>query len=119
MLLESFVSEVLDGGRYKRHVEQTRQRLARMRRDARTALESAGIEFEPATGDGMFLWGRVPDAAPVDELVRSARTRSILLARGSLFSPAGGCRQWLRFNVTHSASPPLIEFLRGSLRAAA
>ena len=38
-LLESVVSEVLDGGRYKRHVEQTRARLARMRRDARAALE--------------------------------------------------------------------------------
>jgi DNA-binding transcriptional MocR family regulator len=118
-LLESFVSQVLDGGRYKRHVERTRSRLARMRRDARTALESAGIEFEPATGEGMFLWGRVPDVAPVEELVRQARTRRILLARGALFSPAGSCRQWLRFNVTHSASPPLVEFLRESLRAAA
>jgi DNA-binding transcriptional MocR family regulator len=119
MLLESFVSEVLDGGRYKRHVEHTRVRLARMRRDARTALESAGIGFEPAEGAGLFLWGRVPDAAPVDELVRTARTRSILLARGSLFSSAGSCRQWLRFNVTHSASPPLIDFLRESMHAAA
>jgi DNA-binding transcriptional MocR family regulator len=118
-LLESFVSEVLDGGRYKRHVEHTRARLARMRRDARAALESAGIEFEPAVGDGMFLWGRVPEAAPVDELVREARTRRILLARGSLFSSAGNCGQWLRFNVTHSTSPPLVEFLRESLRPAA
>lgn len=118
-LLESFVSEVLDGGRYKRHVEHTRTRLARMRRDARAALESAGVEFEAAPGEGMFLWGRVPDAAPVGELVRQARSRSILLARGSLFSPAAGCGQWLRFNVTHSTSPPLIDFLRQSLRAAA
>jgi DNA-binding transcriptional MocR family regulator len=118
-LLESFVSEVLDGGRYKRHVERTRARLARMRRDARAALESAGVEFDAAPGEGMFLWGRVPDAAPVEELVRRARARSILLARGSLFSPAAACGQWLRFNVTHSASPPLVEFLRESLRAAA
>jgi DNA-binding transcriptional MocR family regulator len=90
-----------------------------MRRDARAALESAGIEFEPAEGAGLFLWGRVPDAAPVDELVRAARTRQILLARGALFSSAGNCRQWLRFNVTHSASPPLVEFLRESLPRAA
>ncbi|HYC10062.1 MAG TPA: PLP-dependent aminotransferase family protein [Steroidobacteraceae bacterium] len=117
-LLEGFVSEVLDGGRYKRHVEQTRARLARMRRDARLALESAGIEFDAAHGEGMFLWGRVPDAAPVEPLVRRARERSILLARGSLFSPVHNCVQWLRFNVAHSNSPPLIEFLRDSLRAA-
>ena len=117
-LLEGLVSEVLDGGRYKRHVEQTRARLARMRRDARLALESAGIEFESAHGEGMFLWGRVPDAAPVDQLVRRAREHSILLARGALFSPVQNCVQWLRFNVAHSNRPPLIEFLRDALRAA-
>jgi len=117
-LLECFVSEVLDGGRYKKHVEHTRARLARMRRDARVALESAGIEFDAAPGEGIFLWGRVPAAAPVEQLVRRARDHSILLASGSLFSPVQGCGQWLRFNVAHSNSPPLVQFLRESLRAA-
>ena len=56
-LLESFVSEVLDGGRYKRHVERMRGRLARMRREAHAALESAGIGFEGPLGEGMFLCG--------------------------------------------------------------
>jgi len=117
-LLECYVSEVLDTGRYKRHVEHTRARLARLRRDTRAALASAGIEFEPAPGEGIFLWGRVPESAPVAELVRRARDHSILLARGSLFSAAQGCGQWLRFNVAHSNSPPLVQFLRESLRAA-
>jgi DNA-binding transcriptional MocR family regulator len=117
-LLESYVSEVLDGGRYKRHVEQVRTRLARMRRDARAALESAGVEFAAEPGEGMFLWGRVPEGARVDELVRRARERRILLARGALFSPDQGCTQWLRFNVAHSTSAPLVQFLRESLRAA-
>jgi DNA-binding transcriptional MocR family regulator len=118
-LLEAYVSEVLDGGRYKRHVEQVRTRLARMRRDARAALASAGIEFDAEAGEGMFLWGRVPETARVDELVRRARARRILLARGALFSPDQGCAQWLRFNVAHSTSAPLVQFLRESLRAAA
>ena len=117
-LLESFVAEVLDGGRYKRHLERMRARLARMRRDARTALESAGIRFEGPHGEGMFLWGRVPDGVAVDDLVRRARDHSILLAHGALFSCEQGCQQWLRFNVCHSDRPPLIEFLRESLRAA-
>ena len=117
-LLESYVSEVLAGGRYKRHVEQVRARLARMRRDARIALESAGVEFAAEPGEGMFLWGRVPDTTSVEELVRRARERRILLARGRLFSPDEGCAQWLRFNVAHSTSAPLVQFLRESLRAA-
>src|ERR1700728_471615 len=68
-LLECFVAEMLDGGRYKRHVEQLRARLARMRRAARSALESTRIEFCGASGEGLFLWGRVPGAATGDGLV--------------------------------------------------
>ena len=117
-LLEAFVSEVLDSGRYRRHVDAVRARLSRMRRDSRQALVSAGVEFESDGGEGLFLWGRVPAPVVVDELVRAARDRSILLAKGSLFSPSRGCAQWLRFNVTHSAAPPLVRFLSEHLQAA-
>jgi DNA-binding transcriptional MocR family regulator len=118
-LLEGFVSEVLDSGRYRKHVETVRARLSRMRRDARQALEGAGVTFEGAGGEGIFLWGRVPDCAPVDKLVRDAREQSILLAKGSLFSPSKSCGQWLRFNVAHSTAPALIRFLGKALSAAA
>jgi len=117
-LLESFVSEVLDTGRYNRHIEQTRARLARMRRDARAALASAGIEFEEGTTEGMFIWGRIPETISVDALAEHARAHSILLARGSLFSPARSATPWLRFNVAHSTGAPLVEFMRTALRAA-
>jgi DNA-binding transcriptional MocR family regulator len=118
-LLESFVAEVLDSGRYRKHVDTVRARLSRMRRDARQALIGAGITFESTGGEGIFLWGRVPEATPMDELVRQAREHSILLAKGTLFSPSKGCRQWLRFNVAHSTAPPLIRFLGDALKAAA
>jgi len=118
-LLEGYVSEVLDSGRYRKHLDTVRARLARMRRDARRALEGAGITFEAGSGEGIFLWGRVPEHTHVDELVRKAREKSILLAKGSLFSPSRGCGHWLRFNVAHSVAPPLIRFLGEELRAAA
>jgi DNA-binding transcriptional MocR family regulator len=118
-LLESFVAEVLDSGRYRKHVDTIRARLSRMRRDARQALVGTGISFESSAGEGIFLWGRVPDSTPVDELVRKAREQSILLAKGKLFSPSHGCGQWLRFNVAHSTAPPLIRFLGEALKTAA
>ena len=118
-LLECFVSEVLDSGRYKRHVDQVRARLARMRRDARAALESAGITFDGGIGEDMFLWGRLPDSTPIDELVRRAREQSIILAKGALFSPTQTASQWLRFNVAYSASAPLVRFLSAEVRATA
>src|SRR5437879_11892835 len=79
-LLESFVSEVLDSGRYKRHVEQIRGRLARMRRAARQGLESGGIVFESTVGEGIVLSGRVPDPGPLDTLVRRGCAESSLLS---------------------------------------
>lgn len=118
-LLESVVSEALDSGRYRRHCDRTRSRLARMRRDARTALESAGVTFGESEGEGIFLWGRVPDCVEVDDLVRRARDASILLAKGALFSPEHGSVKWLRFNAANSTAPELARFLSGELRAAA
>jgi len=118
-LLEAFVSEVLDSGRYNRHVDQVRVRLARMRRDARQSLESAGIQFDGGLGEGIFLWGRVPDNTPVDDLVRRAREKSIVLAKGALFSPTQTNTQWLRFNAAHSASQPLVRFLSDEVSGAA
>jgi DNA-binding transcriptional MocR family regulator len=117
-LLESLVNEVLDSGRFLRHTETVRARLARMRRDARSALESAGVSFDEP-GDGIFLWGRMPDAMDLDDLVRRARDGSILLAKGALFSPSRACNQRLRFNVAYSAAPELVRFLTDSVRAAA
>ncbi|MBS0416528.1 MAG: PLP-dependent aminotransferase family protein [Proteobacteria bacterium] len=113
-LLESFVAEVLDSGRYRKHLETLRNRLSRMRRDAVQALTGAGIRFDNPTGEGIFLWGRVPDTTAIDELVRGAREQSILLAKGALFSPTKESRQWLRFNVAHSTAPPLIRYLKSA-----
>ncbi len=118
-LLESLVNEALDSGRFRRHTELIRARLARMRRDARNALESAGIEFDELAAEGMFLWGRVPESLDPDELVRQARERSILLAKGALFSPECAGRHRLRFNVAYSAAPELVRFLTEALRRAA
>jgi DNA-binding transcriptional MocR family regulator len=118
-LLESLVHEALDSGRFRRHADLVRARLARMRRDARVALESAGMQFDEAPGDGIFLWGRVSRPLDLDELVRRAREQSILLAKGSLFSPARMDNQRLRFNAAHSAAPELVRFLADTMRPAA
>src|SRR5262245_49080322 len=104
-LLESMASEVLDSGRFMRHVQLVRTRLARMRRDAQSALESAGLEFDNMPDGpigGIFLWARVPPSVNVDALVRTARDHSILLANGALFSPERTGNQRLRFNAAYS-----------------
>ena len=121
-LLESMASEVLDSGRFMRHVQLVRSRIARMRRDAQTALESAGLTFDTAPEGligGIFLWARVPPAVNVDALVRTARDHSILLANGALFSPERQNNNRLRFNAAYSTAPELVRFLTDSVKAAA
>ena len=118
-LLEAFVSEVLGSGRYRRHVQQVRARLTRMRTDSLRALQSAGIDFTSAAGEGIFLWGRLPEPANLDVLVSKAREKSILLAKGSLFSPTGEPSQWMRFNAAYGTAPELVHYLSQSLKTAA
>jgi DNA-binding transcriptional MocR family regulator len=115
-------SDVLDSGRFMRHVQLVRSRIARMRRDAQSALESAGLEFDLAPDGpigGIFLWARVPDSVNVEALVRTARDHSILLANGALFSPERTNNNRLRFNAAYSTAPELVRFLTHSIRAAA
>ncbi len=116
-LAEAIIAEVLDGGRYRRHIERVRMRLARMRADSQRSLTGAGVCFDSDEGAGMFLWGRLPEGTDMDQLVRDARERDILLAKGSLFSPARADMPRLRLNVAHSAAPELLQFLRERLAA--
>lgn len=115
-LTEAIVEAALDSGRYQRHVQQVRSKLAMFRQSAQTSLAEAGVLLDPAAAEGLFLWGRVPVAVEVDALVRKALAAGILLAKGQMFSPTGGFVDRLRFNVAHSCDPRLAEFLRGALR---
>jgi len=117
LLPELVVAEVLRSGRFRRHAEQLRRRLAKAQGVARKALAAVGIEFDAQSGAGLFLWGRVPARIDVGDLVLTARQHGILLATGRLFSPSGGCATHLRFNVVHAADPALGAFLRPRLAA--
>ena len=114
-LPEAVVAEALATGRFRRHIAQLRRRLARARSQAETALEEAGIRLDPDRGQGLFLWGRVPESIDVDRLVRSGREAGILLAKGALFSPSGRHSHHLRFNAVHASNPALGRFLRAEL----
>jgi DNA-binding transcriptional MocR family regulator len=116
-LPEAIVAEILDGGRYRRHVERVRARVARMRADSQRALCRAGVRFDDDGSTGMFLWGEVPQSTDLDQLVRDASGRAILLAKGALFSPNRASVARLRFNVAHSAAPELTQFLTEALAA--
>jgi DNA-binding transcriptional MocR family regulator len=114
-LTESVVAEVLASGRFRRHAEHLRRRLAKSRAAAARALTAAGVIIDQLPAGGMFLWGRVPDHIDVGVLVRQAREAGILLANGRFFSPTGGSATHLRFNAAHATDPTLLRFLERRL----
>jgi DNA-binding transcriptional MocR family regulator len=110
-LVEFVLREVLDGGKYRRHIERLRDRVAKARAEAARALASAGLMVESSGGEGIFVWARLPSSIDPDRLALDAQAQGILLAKGALFSPTGQYGEWLRFNVAYAADPVLIRFL--------
>jgi DNA-binding transcriptional MocR family regulator len=117
-LPELIVAEVLESGRFRRHTEQLRRRLAKARAVGAKALSSVGVRLPRAATDGMFLWGEVDAGIDADALARTALGQGILLACGKLFSPSGGSTRHFRFNAGYAADPGLIRFLKSELEAA-
>ena len=108
---EFVLREVLDGGKYRRHVERLRDRSARARAAASRELEDVGLVLESGLGEGIFLWARVPPRVDPDRLALDAHAKGVLLANGALFSPTAQYRDCLRFNVAYAADPLLTQFL--------
>ena len=115
-LTEGIVEAVLASGRFHRHVQHVRTRLATFRQGARTMLGEAGVGLEAAAADGVFLWGRIPGMDDGDALVKKALDAGILLAKGGLFSPSGRFADYLRFNVAFSCDPRLAAFLQSEIK---
>lgn len=118
-LMETLIADSLESGRYRKHVEQLRLRLARARAQARQVLPALGMRLhDEEAQDGMFLWGRVPEGIDTDVLVSDAQQHGILLAKGSMFSPTGGSQEFLRLNAAYCAEPPLINYLKSRFQVA-
>jgi DNA-binding transcriptional MocR family regulator len=114
-LTETVVTEVLASGRFRRHAEHLRRRLAKSRAVAARALSAVGVAIDQLPAGRMFLWGRVPPHVDVGALVARAREAGILLANGRFFSPTGRSASHLRFNAAHATDPVLLEFLEANL----
>src|SRR5262249_41643973 len=55
------IASVLVGGSYRKHMEELRLRLARVRRQMATRLQSLGIQPWLMPRGGFYLWCRLPD----------------------------------------------------------
>ena len=106
---------LLTDGSYRRTVAETRRRLAGAMAQVSRDLSGCGLRIWAEPRGGYFLWMRLTDGRDAADVARRALSRNMLLAPGVVFSPSGGWRDFLRFNVGHCADPRVMEGLRAVL----
>lgn len=116
-LSEGVLSEVLASGKFRRHIQRLRDRISRARAASALRLSETGLTLASTSGEGIFLWAKVPPGIEPERLVLDAQSQGILLAKGSLFSPTAQSANYFRFNVAYAADPLLIHFLRDRVNA--
>ncbi|HQQ62989.1 MAG TPA: PLP-dependent aminotransferase family protein [Pseudomonadales bacterium] len=118
MVEETVLAELLRSGRYRKHLQTLRTKLAAARPRATQLLNSVGLRVVDPADCGIFLWAEMPPGINVDALVRDAFDAGILLAKGQLFFASDAPSAHLRFNVATCTDARVIEFLQSRLQAA-
>ena len=107
------IYQILVEGRYRKHMEKVRARLAVKRGEVIRALEDCGLTLHAEPAGGMFVWAKLADGKQAAELASVAARHNIMLAPGHLFRPYQEPSSWLRFNVAHCDEAQLYTLLRG------
>ncbi|KPC52712.1 aminotransferase-like domain-containing protein [Amantichitinum ursilacus] len=101
-LTEQIIYRILSEGSYGRHIARLTDRLFESGQNVAQWLQQAGCEVQSTTGEGFFLWVRLPQELDAIVIARHALAEGMALAPGGLFSRDPAANQFLRFNVAHS-----------------
>ncbi|MEQ8229813.1 MAG: PLP-dependent aminotransferase family protein [Rhodospirillales bacterium] len=110
------VFAALSDGSYRKHMEETRRRLARSRREVAAKLAALGIEPWLMPQGGFYLWCRLPDGLDAADLARAALRENVVLAPGNVFSVSQSAPNFMRFNVSQMRAPRTYDVLAQAIR---
>ncbi|KQN70750.1 GntR family transcriptional regulator [Duganella sp. Leaf61] len=110
---ERVVYKVLSEGSYRKHADRVRARLDSVRAKTLRQMERVGLKVLHAAPAGMFVWADA--GCDTNALAERAMAEHLLLAPGSLFSPAQLPSTFMRFNVAAMQEPAVWRFLERSL----
>jgi DNA-binding transcriptional MocR family regulator len=94
---ERVVYKILSEGVYRKHLDRIRARLNAVRAQALRRIEELGLRADPQPAAGMFAW--VDVGRDTNVLAARAMDQGLLLAPGSLFSPAQLPSTRMRINM--------------------
>jgi DNA-binding transcriptional MocR family regulator len=116
---ERFVTHLINGGHYLRHLRRLRSRIDMATATAITNLADAGWPVPMPPGGGLYLWLPLPKGVNEADFCHRASAQGIFLAPGSIFHPdrADGHPAMMRVNIAYASDPRFLAFLRHSLDA--
>lgn len=110
-ITQRIMHQILQEGRYRKHIERVRLHLQEKRGQVIQQLEQCGLQLHVEPAGGMFIWARLPGEQNAAEIATLAARKNIMLAPGNLFRPHQGPSPWLRFNVAHCDDSRIFDFL--------
>ena len=110
------IAHMLAGGGYRKHMEELRRKLVRLRRETADRLSRLGIEPWLLPRGGFNLWCRLPEGRDSGEVAQAAVAEGIVFAPGNVFSVSGAAAGFMRFNVAHMQDPRIYRVLADALK---
>jgi DNA-binding transcriptional MocR family regulator len=114
-IASAIAAHVLTSGLYRRHMEDLRRRLARLRDEMGARLAAIGVEPWLMPQGGFYLWCRLPQGADSTRLARHCVERAVVIAPGNVFSPTQTAAGFMRVNVAQM-TPRAFEVVGQALR---
>ncbi|WP_298964180.1 PLP-dependent aminotransferase family protein [uncultured Methylobacterium sp.] len=115
--VERVIHDLIEGGRYRRHLRRLAARIDAATVRARAVLDALGLPVFGEPRGGYYLWCGLPAGTDLDAFSRRAAGRGILIAPGSVFLPPGEAPQpdappMMRVNVAYADDPRFLRFIR-------
>ncbi|WP_440980909.1 PLP-dependent aminotransferase family protein [Shinella sumterensis] len=110
-LAGEIITHMLAGGGYRKHMEDVRRKLVRVRRETAERLSRLGIEPWLMPRGGIYLWCRLPERLDSGEVAQAALAQGVVLAPGNVFSVSQSAGTFMRFNVALMLEPRIYTVL--------
>jgi len=110
------IAHMLASGGYRKHMEELRRKLVRLRRETADRLSRLGVEPWLMPRGGFNLWCRLPEGRDSGEVAQAALAGGVVFAPGNVFSVSQGAAGFMRFNVAHMQDPRIYRVLAEALK---
>jgi len=115
-LATELIAGVLSGGSYRKHMDEVRQRLVRVRKQAIDRLGRLGLTPWIIPRGGFYLWCRLPEGLDSTLIAQRCMAENVVVAPGNVFSVSQTAKSFMRFNVAQLDDERIFSVLKKAMR---